>query len=220
MEPRNFLEELGEKYKPSKRKHDYLKHYWTHFRDIRNNVKRVCEIGVQTAASLKMWEEFFPNAVIYGIDVNPQCKALESGRCKIFIGSQADEVFLQKFLQEIGGPLDILIDDGSHVAEHQIFTFQTLFPMLNEHGIYVMEDTGGCVGDISLQTINHIKKLIDNIMHWPKQVTPGNWSKLWTFPEGASWFDRNVVGTAFYRWIAFVMRGKNPEDNPYLDRSR
>jgi hypothetical protein len=42
-------------------------------------------------------------------------------------------------LAEIGPP-DIILDDGSHVAKHQEISFRTLFPMLKEGGLYVMED--------------------------------------------------------------------------------
>ncbi len=70
----NLLEKLGEKYLPSKRMHNYLIYYWMHFRDIRLEVKSVLEIGIQTDRSIRMWEEFFPNAIIYGIDIDPKCK--------------------------------------------------------------------------------------------------------------------------------------------------
>ena len=55
--PDNVLAQLGEKYTPSKRLHNYLPFYWMHFRDIRFEVKRVLEIGVQTDRSIRMWEE-------------------------------------------------------------------------------------------------------------------------------------------------------------------
>ena len=62
----NVLDELGKKYMPSKRNHNYLIYYWLHFRDIRLHVRKVIEIGVQTDCSIRMWEEFFPNATIAG----------------------------------------------------------------------------------------------------------------------------------------------------------
>ena len=36
------------------------------------------------------------------------------------------------------------------------------------------------------------------------------------FPDEARWIDKNVIGIAFYRWIVFIMRGRNPRDNPFL----
>lgn len=214
----NLLEQLGAKYLPSKRNHNYLPLYWMHLRDIRLQVRSVLEIGVQTDHSIRMWEEFFPNATIYGLDIDPRCLAFAGGRRRILIGDQGDVAFLRSVVAQTG-PLDVIIDDGSHIVEHQLKTFDLLFPFLSSHGVYVIEDVGGVVGDYSLRTVGALKGLVDKIMHWPAGVEPEEWPRLAAFPEGTPWAERNVVGVAFYRWIVFVMRGKNPEDNPFLHRS-
>jgi hypothetical protein len=213
---RNLLEELGEKHQPTKRNHDYLKHYWRHLGDRRLEVKKFIEIGIQSDRSINMWEEFFPNAKIYGIDIDPKCREFAGGRKEIFIGSQADRSFLAEVVEQVGSGIDVIIDDGSHVADHQIFTFGQLFPTLADNGIYVIEDTAGVVGDTGLKTVNMIKALVDHVYYWPEGFHGGNWPFLHRFPDGATWADRNIVGAAFYRWIAFVMRGSNPQDNPFL----
>ncbi|WP_454021041.1 hypothetical protein [Azospirillum sp. Marseille-Q6669] len=213
---KNPLELLGEKYQPSKRNHNYLQHYWTHFRDIAHEVRNVCEIGVQTDRSVRMWEEFFPNATIHGVDIDPDCKRFEQGRIRIHIGDQSDRSFLEKLVAEAGAPFDIVIDDGSHIPRHQIDTFDFLFPRMSEHGVYALEDTGGCVGDYGNRVINHLRSLTDAINHWPEGFRPQDWPFLSEFTDDAPWQARNVVGVAFYRWIAFVFRGQNPRDNPYL----
>jgi len=216
VNPNNVLEELGRKYKPSKRSHNYLPYYWMHFRDIRHEVKKVCEIGLQNDYSIKMWEEFFPNAQIYGIDIDPACKKFEGGRRKVFIGDQGDKKFLDNFLTDIGGGLDVVIDDGSHIVQHQLDSFETLFPAMSKHGIYAMEDTGGVVGDYDRFTVNSLQKLAENVLYWPEGHRPEDWPYLSSFPESATWADRNVVGVAVYRWLAFVFRGNNPGDNKNL----
>lgn len=216
VDPNNVLEELGRKYKPTKRLHNYLPYYWMHFRDIRHQVKKVCEIGLQNDFSIKMWEEFFPNATIYGIDIDPNCKKFEGDRRQVFIGDQSDKTFLNNFVDEIGGGLDIVIDDGSHIVQHQLDSFEILFPAMSRHGIYAMEDTGGPVGDYENFTVNSLQKLAENVLYWPEGYRPEDWSYLSSFPESANWADRNVVGVAVYRWLAFVFRGCNPGDNQYL----
>lgn len=215
----NPLDELGAKYLPSKRAHNYLIYYWLHFRDIRFDVRKVVEIGVQTDRSIRMWEEFFPNATIFGIDIDPKCKQSEGGRRRILIGDQSDAGFCHQVIQETGGEIDIIIDDGSHRVEHQLKSFNLFFPAMTGHGIYVIEDTGGCVGDQELVTVNALKGLIDSIMYWPKGFDPADWPHLTDFPNEAEWIDKNVIGIAFYRWVVFVMRGKNPRDNPFLKPS-
>lgn len=213
--PDNPLEQLGAKYLPSKRLHNYLPHYWMHFRDIRHEVSTVIEIGLQRDHSIRMWEEFFPNATIYGIDIDPRCQQFAGGRRKVLIGDQGDAAFLRRVIEQTGSP-DIVIDDGSHRVAHQLTTFNLLFPALASHGVYVVEDTGAVVGDYQLRTVNALQGLVESIMHWPEGVAPEDWPRLGSFPAGTPWAARNIVGIAFYRWIVFVMRGKNPEDNPYL----
>jgi hypothetical protein len=214
----NPLCELGEVYAPTKRNHNYLPYYWMHFRDVRYKVRTFCEIGVQTDKSLRMWEEFFPNATIYGIDIDPNCRKFEGGRRRIMIGDQSDAEFLADVIRRIGTGLDVVIDDGSHRPAHQVASFDILFPQLSDHGIYAIEDTGGCVGDNGLQTVNAFKRIIDHIMFWPKELDPADWPSLTDFPSYASWADRNLIGVAFYRWLVFAFRGLNPGDNKYLRR--
>jgi hypothetical protein len=211
----NALEELGAKYQPTKRLHNYLMFYWMHFRDIRFQVKNLLEIGVQTDRSLRMWEEFFPNATVYGLDIDPKCKEIEGGRRKMFIGDQSDVGFLKRVVDQVGS-FDIIIDDGSHLVHHQLATFNYLFPILTDHGIYVMEDTGGCVGDFSLRTVKTLQTLSEQVMYWPAEYQPTNWPYLANFPDGTPWADKNIIGVACYRWMVFVLRGKNPDDNPHL----
>lgn len=210
----NLLETLGAKYQPTKRLHNYLAYYWMHFRDIRLEVKKVLEIGIGTGASLRMWEEFFPNATIYGIDLNPRCKDFEGERRKVLIGDQADRHFLEQVIQQTNGALDIIIDDGSHLMEHQLKSFEFLFPTMSDHGIYAIEDTG--FRDFNLGTVHSLKALVEPIMYWPKGFKQRDWPYLIHFPNGASWIDKHIIGVAFYRWIVFIMRGKNPQDNPFL----
>ena len=212
----NALDELGEKYRPTKRRHNYLPYYWMHFRDIRFAVKNVLEIGIQTDRCIRMWEEFFPHAAIHGIDIDPQCEQFEGGRRKLFVGDQSDHDFLHRVIQESSGAFDIIIDDGCHRVEHQLKSFDFLFPTMSDHGIYVVEDTGGCVGDPELATVDLLKVLVDSIMYWPKGLRPKDWMYLTDFPDESKWIHKNVIGIAFYRWIVFIMRGKNPRDNPFL----
>jgi len=212
----NFLENLGNKYQPTKRLHNYLPNYWKHFRDIHIKVSRVLEIGVQSDRSIKMWEEFFPSAQIYGIDISPDCKEFEGGRRKIFIGSQDDPDLLKTVVKDAGGYFDIIIDDGSHKVYHQLKSFDILFPYLSSHGIYVIEDTGACVSDFKMKTIKKIQGLVKHIMYFPNNVPFSDWNKLSRFPDDALWADKNVAGISFYRWICFIEKGLSPEDNPYI----
>lgn len=54
---------------------------------------------------------------------------------------QADTATLRAALDAaVDGPLDVVIDDASHVLEPTATSFDCLFPLLRPHGVYVIED--------------------------------------------------------------------------------
>jgi hypothetical protein len=125
--------------------HWYTQHYQAHFHRLRKRRLNLLEIGVggygdprAGGESLRMWKDYFPKANIYGIDIFDK-SGLQEPRIRIFQGSQADPDFLRWVASQIGR-LDIVIDDGSHLNEHMVISFQTLFPLLAEGGFYAIED--------------------------------------------------------------------------------
>lgn len=119
----------------------YLPIYERYFADWRDKSPRFLEIGVFGGGSLDMWREYFgPSTTIYGIDINSECARLARPPTQIRIGSQDDAEFLRRVVDEMGG-IDIVLDDGSHVGKHQRKSFEILFPLLSEGGIYMIEDT-------------------------------------------------------------------------------
>ena len=118
--------------------HDYLRHYEFMFDDFRDQKINVIEIGVQKGPSLKAWKWYFSHATIVGIDIQPRCVKLREERVEIEIGSQADVDFMREVCRKY--PPTIIIDDGSHLSEHNIVTFEATFPLLAPGGLYVVED--------------------------------------------------------------------------------
>ena len=88
------------------------------------------------AARSSSGKTVFPNAQIVGFDINPDCKRFEEDRISVVTGDQTDT----KLLQSLGG-FDVVIDDGSHVREHQSQSFNALWP--STRGVYVIEDCHG-----------------------------------------------------------------------------
>ena len=98
------------------------------------------EIGVFMGGSLALWRKFLgPDAVIFGIDINPSCIAFDGQFACVRIGSQDDPQFLRSIVAEMGG-IDVVLDDGSHIASHQRASFDLLFPLLSDGGHYIVED--------------------------------------------------------------------------------
>ena len=135
------LEELALKYGSDKSslRHNYMIEYEKYFAPIKETTKSILELGVWMGGSLRIWEEYFKNARVHGIDINASCKFLESKRGKIFIGDQQDIEFLESVCNETG-ELDIVIDDCSHAVKDQIVSLGFLYYKLKRGGIYVIED--------------------------------------------------------------------------------
>lgn len=101
---------------------------------------RFLEIGVSFGGSLQLWRKYFgESATIVGVDRDPNCRAVDDADLIVRIGSQGDPKFLRSLVEEIGG-IDVVLDDGSHRARLQRISFMTLFPMLADGGIYLLED--------------------------------------------------------------------------------
>jgi len=142
----NILKKYAQEYKCDKIFYGYLEQYNKHFFKERLKKKNILEIGIKRktkkspgASSLRMWKKYFPNSTINGIDIDPINKNYQQHNINIHIGDQGDESFLKSVIKEIG-PLDIIIDDGSHVNELTLKSYNYLFQHLNLGGIYVIED--------------------------------------------------------------------------------
>lgn len=119
---------------------NYFREYDFNFSQLEGKENlRILEIGVQGGGSLAMWQKCFPTAKITGMDIDPSCKQFEAEGVKIYIGSQEDNALLRRISAE-AGPFDVIIDDAGHTMRQQIGGFQTLFPLLREDGVYVIED--------------------------------------------------------------------------------
>ena len=205
--------------------HAYTKHYSKYFHELRHKKLKILEIGVggyeslqKGGASLRMWKRYFTKSMIYSIDIYDK-SALCENRIKIFQGSQADDVFLKDVGSKIG-PLDIIIDDGSHVVSHVLATFKTLFPLLNDGGIYVIEDIqtfywpnfGGNSENLDDPRIsmNFFKSLADGL----------NYSEFLKPNYIPSYFDKNIVSVHFYHNLIFIFKGNNNETSNMVENGK
>lgn len=104
---------------------------------IKTELKKILEIGVQEMNSINLWRKLCPSAYIYGFDINVEYK---DDNVKIIKGDQSNTNDLDNLVKEVGNDVDFILDDGSHVPEHQILTFIKLFPNLIQGGVYIIED--------------------------------------------------------------------------------
>lgn len=133
------LTELAKKYRVNKRNQPTI--YQKYFEEKRFDIKKILEIGISHGGSLRMWRDFFPNAVIYGMDC--QTKELEEfsmERIKLFVGRQEKREDLQALINEFGSDFDLIVEDGGHRVDEQQISFGFLFKYVKSGGMYVIED--------------------------------------------------------------------------------
>lgn len=93
--------------------------------------------GYQPGASLRAFRDFFPNGMIYGVDIQPDCMIKEE-RIQTYLFSSTNKSTADYCFNDID--FDIIIDDGDHHSDSQIKTFENFFPKLKTGGVYILED--------------------------------------------------------------------------------
>ncbi len=218
----NLLEEffLFEDHRVINKWWHYFEIYHNYFQRYVGKDVKMLEIGVSKGGSLQMWKNYFgEKAVIVGIDIDRICKKYEERNIHVCIGSQDDPLFLKEVCENFG-PFDIILDDGSHAMQHQIHSFQILFPLLNNNGVYICEDThtsywanfGGALrGDTFIE---FAKKLVDELHYQhidqdAEELSPQfrNLIKGIHFYDSMVVFEKRKTG-----WSIWSMRGEE-EDN-------
>ncbi|MCZ8531379.1 hypothetical protein [Alteromonas sp. PRIM-21] len=144
------LEKLAQRYNTDKGKHwhNYTPYYEDLLNQKRDRTFSMIEIGVggttyagSPGASISMWSEYLPFCDLHGIDIDISCAKLSLPNTTIHIGDQEDKDFLNEVFSRLKFPLEVVIDDGSHINSKTIKTFNILFKKIAPGGIYIIEDT-------------------------------------------------------------------------------
>ncbi len=107
----------------------------------------ILEIGVKGGGSTAFWKALFPGATVVGLDLNLRRWLTAEPSADGVVYLQGDQTDMAK-LEEVAvryGPFDVVIDDGSHVTDHQAGTLRCLLPHVRPGGAYVIEDTHASV---------------------------------------------------------------------------
>jgi len=121
--------------------HSYCQYYDMILSQLRDKENALLEIGVDKGDSIKMWQEYFPNTFIHGIDIRGDYEYLHDYRTMTHIVDQSNKGELIVFASQFhDGYFNIIIDDGSHKSSDMILSFETLFPYLRSGGYYIIED--------------------------------------------------------------------------------
>jgi hypothetical protein len=123
------------------RTHTYISNFYNKkFESFRDKQIKILEIGILQGHSLKLWEQYFPQAEIFGVDIQNIIEHSFSDRVKIIFDNAYSLDFINK-VQEAFGKFDIIIDDGPHTLETQQFFLKNYPLLLNDSdSLIILED--------------------------------------------------------------------------------
>jgi hypothetical protein len=124
--------------------HKYVDTYIQYFKTIKN-VSNIVEFGVFKGDSIRWLREYFPNAFITGVDIlNPQPEWPVEKNIIYKQLDQGNKDSIINLFRSIVSQIDIIIEDGSHIPQHQASSLALGFSALKSKGLYILEDIHTC----------------------------------------------------------------------------
>lgn len=191
-------------------RHNYTVKYDRMLTPKRQSARKILEIGVAGGSSLKMWRDYFPNAQVYGMDINPDCARHAGERITVIIGDQGNRMDLAKLAEK--GPFDLILDDGSHFYPHQITSFEALWDSVIVSGLYIVEDifTSYWQGwGEGITAVDYFRRVVDYV-NFMGTMTPDltrRESLIVPMLAGKANYPTNIQSVAFYN--GFIVLEKN-----------
>jgi hypothetical protein len=129
---------------PELHKHPYTGIYSLLFAPYQDTKIVFVEIGIEDNASMKMWDNYFSMAEIYGFEYYPEkIKKAKKDKLKKVIYKEMDVTSItsiKKGFKKLPKPPQIVIDDSTHQFGDQIKIIETVLPFMPSGGILVIED--------------------------------------------------------------------------------
>ena len=124
------------------------KHYWHRYsRFYRQHiatlgpVASILEFGVFQGASIAWLQNLFPGAEIFGVDILPPQPEWPIGPgIRYITADQGDRPAIARMVNSLNRRFDLVIEDGSHIPQHQANCLAETFPLLRPGGMYILED--------------------------------------------------------------------------------
>lgn len=119
--------------------HSYLPVYEELFSPIRDTCSRILEVGVFDGGSIKLWNDYFPNAEIFGVDLSLSRNQYTqpSPRVHLIETDAYQPAFVKKFTPQ---SFDIVIDDGWHTLESMCKFAAVYHRLVKPGGYLIVED--------------------------------------------------------------------------------
>ena len=192
-------------------RHGYQRFYPRFLDPMRPTLGGMLEIGIEEGRSVRMWEQYFPKAFIYGLDKG---KESQSSRSRIFKADQSSVHDLNRVITSIQHSIHFILDDGSHIPEHQLLTFDLFFrTLLQPGGVYIIEDIetsywtqNGLYGYMTRYGYHHPKSVVELCKPLIDDVNA-------EYLTSTSKSHQDVYAQGFHpdtrRWISSITFGQN-----------
>lgn len=147
--------------------HSYLELYTSLLKHKHNTAKHILEVGIWTGGSIKLWRDYFTNAVVYGLDILPHSRVMDDllndDRIVLYTSTDAynTAVFNERILAK-NITFDFLLDDGPHTHESMSQFIQLYSRVMADDGILIVEDIPSLERAESLKTVvpEHLQKYV------------------------------------------------------------
>jgi cephalosporin hydroxylase len=118
--------------------HSYGHVYEKIFSQIKESTESILEIGFDSGTSLKVYSEYFQNAVIYGIDIRDNCipEIKKNPRINMIFGNAKASNIINYYNKTY----DIIVEDASHLLDDQVCHFKDYSDFVKPGGYYIIED--------------------------------------------------------------------------------
>ena len=128
--------------------HSYIEFYENYFKTKRDCVT-LLEIGMMTGGSMHLWQKYFTKYTLVGLDLAPTWNQLRPFQIEV----EQDPNITLIFNCDSRSPdmpsaifdkeFNFVIDDGDHSVSAQIDTFTNYWPVVQDKGVYFIEDVIG-----------------------------------------------------------------------------
>jgi cephalosporin hydroxylase len=145
--------------------HSYLELYQKILTPHKENYISIVEIGVKSGGSCSGFSDFFQNASVYGVDINFNnlIYGKENPKIKYIEADGTHDSILNKInLNQI----DLVLDDGSHIPDHQIKTVEIFLPYISKNGMFICEDINQYSSEFIKSEFTNLAKKNEMILDW------------------------------------------------------
>ncbi|MDB2515581.1 methyltransferase domain-containing protein [Candidatus Pelagibacter bacterium] len=156
------------------------------FANLKNKKINIAEIGIEENSSTKIWRKYFENSKIYAFEFDKK-KIIKAKKNKLkntfyFATDVSKREIIKKSFSKTKSKFDIIIDDSTHIFEHQINIIKETYKFLKKDGILIIEDIYKYVKKYNeynyYNELNYLRKEFNDIF-FIESINYNNFNASW-----------------------------------------